>query len=877
MPRCAHFCLALCGRLAALVISVSGAALASGQDSPQRHAPDEQLQFFEREVAPILKANCLSCHGGEAKVQGGLQLTSRAAVLKGGESGPAVSLSLPAESTLLAAIKFESFEMPPKGKLPQAQIDVLTRWVKMGLPWPAGDRGNLVHHGPPVVDERARNFWAFRPVERPPVPQVKNSQFVRNPIDAFILARLEEKSLAPAPPASPTALVRRLYYTVTGLPPTPEELEEALRSLAPSTSPAKRGRGNELERASVGEGAVDRSSYEVEAAYAALVDRLLASRHYGEHWGRHWLDLVRYAETNSFERDNPKPFVWRYRDYVIGSLNDDKPYDQFIREQLAGDELDEVTPQTIIATGYYRLGLWDDEPADPLLAYYDGLDDILATTGQTFLGLTVNCARCHDHKIDPFPQRDYYRLLAFFHGIRHYGERSEDSVAAASLRSIARPEDEQRFQGIVKEYEERLAAVAARMREIEDPIAQKLPGGERDDFKHPKSRLSILKKHIGELLTHEQFTTYYGLRTEHDRLQRERPKAAELALAVKEHQEPRATFVLLRGNPQSHGEQVESGFPAVLTPPNPQSAICDPQSPPSPSSGRRRMLADWIASEANPLTGRVIVNRVWQYHFGRGLVRTSSNFGYQGTPPTHPELLEWLTSEFVAGGMSFKKLHRLILLSNSFRMSGQVDPAAAKVDPENDLLSHFDLRRLSAEEIRDSILAVCGNLNLGKYEGPSVYPPISAEVLAGQSRPGYGWSTSGKADAAARSVFVHVKRSLALPILAAFDAPDPDAPCPVRFATTQPTQALGLLNSEFLNSQAAMLAKLALQNAESDKAAQAGFVLRRVLQRSPTQQEIARGERFIRTAQDSDGLSAEEAVRQFCLLALNLNEFVYVE
>src|SRR5262245_42203922 len=389
--------------------------LACAQTPPLPQFTTEQLGFFEREVAPILKANCIQCHGAETKVQSGLYLTSREGVLKGGENGPAVSLDNPDESTLLEAINHRGYEMPPKGKLPQTKIDVLTRWVKLGLPWPNGEKGNLVHRGPPVVDDAARNFWSFRAVVRPDVPPVKNEAWVRNPIDAFILAKLEEKRLHPAPPADRAALIRRLYYTVTGLPPTPEEVDAFVQH------------GND-------------------AAYEALVDRLLSSRHYGEHWGRHWLDLVRYAETNSFARDHPKPFVWRYRDYVIRSLNDDKPYDQFIREQLAGDELDEVTAETIIATGFYRLGLWDDEPADPVLAYYDGLDDMLATTTQAFLGLTANCARCHDHKIDPFPQRDYYSLLAFFHGVRHYGERSDATVASASLRSIATPEEAREHQ-----------------------------------------------------------------------------------------------------------------------------------------------------------------------------------------------------------------------------------------------------------------------------------------------------------------------------------------------------------------------------------------------------------------------------------------------
>jgi len=831
--------------LAGLALPLAILHSAAAEPSQPTFAP-EQVEFFERQVKPILKANCVSCHGAEKKVQGGLHLTSREGVLKGSENGPIVSLESPEESSLLAAIRYESFEMPPKGKLPQAQIDTLAKWVKMGLPWAEGDKGNLAHHGSPVVDEAARNFWSFRPVVRPTIPAVNDPAWVKSPIDAFVLAKLEAKNLRPAPPADKATLLRRAHYAVIGLPPTPERVQAFLADTSPN-------------------------------AFEKVVDELLASRHYGEHWGRHWLDLVRYAETNSFERDNPKPFVWRYRDYVIRSLNADKPYDQFIREQLAGDELDDVTAESLIATGYYRLGLWDDEPADPLLAYYDGLDDIVGTTGQTFLGLTVNCCRCHDHKIDPIPQRDYYKFLAFFHGIRHYGERSDQSVADASLRSIAAPEEQARDRELIAEYESRLADLERQLSQIEDPLADKLPGGERDDFKSPGNRVRLLRKHIGSLITQEVFDEYVRLRMERGRFERERPQAAGQALVVKEQKPLRETFILLRGNPQSHGDRVEPGFLSVLL----AAGSPDPQITPVPlgheSSGRRRVLADWIASPTNPLSSRVTVNRIWQYHFGRGIVRSTSNFGYMGTPPTHPELLDWLASEFVAGGMKLKPLHRLILLSSAFQMSGQIDPAAAKIDPENELQSHFDLRRLTAEELRDSILAACGNLHLAKQEGPSIYPVIPKEVLAGQSMPGHGWGRSSSEEAASRSVFVHIKRSLAMPLLAAFDAPDPDAPCPVRFATTQPTQALGLINSEFANSQARVFADAALKHAGDQPADQVRYVLRRVLQREPTPAEIDRGLTFIKTTRETDKVAAAESLRRFCLLALNLNEFVYLE
>ena len=836
-PRPAYFA------LLALIIGFTSSLVA--QDRPTASADD--VAFFEKEVLPILKANCFACHGSEKKLQGGLRLTNRDEILKGGESGPAVDLKKPDESLLLQAINYDGLMMPPKGRLPKAQIDTLTKWVTRGLAWSekaveAATKG----HGVPVVDVEARNFWAFRPVVRHDTPTVKDTKWVRTPIDAFVLAKLNENGVRPAPPASKETLLRRLFYTLTGLPPSPKDVAEFDNDQSPD-------------------------------AYEKVVDRLLESRHYGEHWARHWLDLVRYAESNSFERDNPKPFVWRYRDYVIRSLNADKPYDQFIREQLAGDELDEVTPDSIIATGYYRLGLWDDEPADRPLAFYDGLDDIVATTSQTMLGLTANCARCHDHKIDPFTQRDYYSLLAFFHGIKPYGGDNE------ILRFIGDAATRTRQAAATADWDAKLAEVKKQILAVEDAIKDKLPGGEIDDFKFDGKRREILRKQRGKLISKEDHDRYESLHKERNELERQRPRSLEQALCVKEEGRPRDTFLLLRGNPQSQGDRVEPAFPSVL-----QAANAKPSELPTPreeseSSGRRRVLADWIASPSNPLTARVMVNRVWQFHFGRGLVRSSSNFGYMGSPPTHPELLDWLASEFVRTGWKLKPLHRLIVTSNAFRMSSVISKSEISnlkshdSDPENDLLSRFDLRRLSAEEVRDSILVACGNLNLNKTEGPSVYPVIPREVLAGQSVPGRNWEKSSPEEAASRSVFIHIKRSLAVPLLSAFDSADPDSPCPVRFATTQPAQALALINSTFANEQAALFARSLRREAGDNATACVKAALTRVLQRSPSEREIARGVKFLDHNIQHDKVSADEALRRFCLLAINLNEFVYLD
>lgn len=840
----------------ALALLVAGITTSFGQISfaqtPSRWvplrlaaAPDaEGAKFFETQVQPILQSNCLRCHN-EEKAKGELRLDSREAILKGGASGPAVKLDKPADSLLLKVLDYTGdVQMPPAGKLPKSQIDVLTRWVEMGLPFSEKKEGAhaAAKHSTTEVNEETKKFWSFQPVSRPAVPVVKNAKWVTNPIDSFVLARLEAAGLQPAPPAGKEALLRRAYYDLTGLPPLPGEVRNFLADTAPD-------------------------------AYEKVVDRLLASPQYGERWGRHWLDVVRYAETNSFERDDAKPFVWRYRDYVIKSLNDDKPYDQFLREQLAGDEMPGATPETLIATGYHRLGPWDDEPSDAEQARYDELDDIVSTTGQATLGLTVNCARCHDHKIDPIPQKDYYRFLAFFQGLNRYGVRNAESVAKFSLRPIAPKEEQDRFAAESKEYKERLDELNKQLGDIEKTVSDDFTNAEKEDFKNAQNRIPILKKHVPDDLSQEQFDRYVALTAERDGLAKNPPRGLEQALCVTEAGRVPKTFVLLRGSPQAPADEVQPGFPSVLGVPDP--AIAEPAAG-AQSSGRRLVLANWIASPQNPLTARVMANRLWQHHFGRGIVRSPNNFGFQGTPPTHPELLDWLAGEFVRGGWKMKALHKLIMLSSAYRMSSQGSAAALAKDPENDLMWRFDMRRLDAEEIRDSILAINGTLNL-QGGGPSVYPTIPKEVLAGQSVPGRGWGKSTPEEMARRSVYIHVKRSLAVPLLASFDAADTDFTCPVRFATTQPTQALSMVNSAFTNEQAQILADHLKRQAGPDLSAQVRLGLWRVLQRAPSDKEVARGVNLIRALQKENNFSRDEALRSYCVVLLNLNEFIYLD
>lgn len=842
MARFLHNCLYLAPLITYIFSTISFAA------EPAKLSAD----FFEKEVQPILQAHCFSCHGAEKKVKGGLNMSSREALLKGSDNGAVVSLEKPDTSMMIDAIRHGELKMPPKGKLPLSQIEILEKWIKAGVPYSLG-KVVAKQHGPPKVDENARNFWSYKAVKNPTIPKVKDQAWVKNPIDAFILSKLEQNQLTPALPAEKTALLRRLYFNLIGLPPSIEETESFLKDTSPD-------------------------------AYEKRVDLLLNSRHYGENWARHWLDLVRYAETNSFERDGAKPNAFKYRDYVIQSFNSDKPYNQFIKEQLAGDEIEKVSRDSLVATAYYRLGIWDDEPADRELAYFDQLDDIVSTTGQTFLGTTIGCARCHDHKIDPFPQKDYYRFMAFFHGVNGYsnGPASQRVVDGdiQDLKGIVgtgRKPDIKKLQELeikAKEHERDANDVNRHIGRIEDDFRAKLPGGQNDDFKQDIHKPILFEKHLGKLVTAEEYKRWKDLITKREELKKTRPLIRETSLAVTE-QGPKAreTFILTRGMPAAKGDKVEPGFPTVMISNNsPEPKIPD-QDAKALSSGRRVILADWIANDENPLTARVMANRLWQFQFGRGIVRSSSNFGYMGTPPTHPELLDYLASQLVANGWKIKPLQRMILTSNAFKMGTQVSPQAMMKDPENDLLSHFDLRRLTAEELRDSILGISGNLNLKKVDGPSIYPTIPREVLAGQSVPGSGWGKSTPEEAASRSVFVFIKRSLALPILQVFDAPDPDSPCPSRFTTTQPAQALALINSEFASEQAKVLAADVAKKSPSDKVHE---VLRRTLQRQPKQDEIDRGTTFIKDSMNKDSLSEEDALRRFCLIAFSLNEFIFL-
>ena len=815
----------------------------SADEEPAKKVSADDAKFYSEKVAPILAKHCFSCHGPDSELKGGLFLGARDSILEGGESGAAVDLDDPKSSLLVDAINYETIEMPPEEKLPAEQIKVLTQWVELGVPIPADAESErpIVKKHAPQVNEESKRFWAYQPVANPAVPEVANKDWVKTPIDSFLLARIEKEGLTPSPRATKTQLIRRAYFDLTGLPPSIEQVEQFMADDSPE-------------------------------AYEQVIDQLLDSPQYGERWARHWLDLVRFAETNSYERDGSKPHIWRYRDYVIRSFNNDKPYTQFIKEQLAGDEFAAKTPDSIVATGYYRLGIWDDEPVSQKMALYDDLDDIVLTTSQVFLGMTMNCARCHDHKIDPIPQKDYYSFLSFFSGVRRYGVRGFDTVEDASIGPIAVNAEQEHVAAMRLKLDRELAQVNRKIDQVERRLQQLMTPPEKEDFKAVEVRVDIAQKYAGKGLAKALAAEYATAMARRREIEETRPDEIAKALIVKEvGPVPRETFVLVRGNANVPGDKVEPGFPSILSPPLPK--ITAPDS--GKSSGRRLALAEWIGSRDNKLTARVMVNRIWQHHFGRGIVRSANNFGTGGLRPTHPELLDWLATSFMDNGWRLKAMHKTIMMSNAYQMSSQSTEEGLAKDPANNLLWRFDMRRLSAEELRDSILAANGSLNL-KMGGPSFYPLIPAEVLAGQSRPGAGWGNSPPEERARRAVYIFIKRSLLDPIMADFDFADVDSTCPVRFVTTQPTQSLALLNSEFVNRQAGVFADYLEDQVGDDPAAQIRLALTKITQRRPTEDEVDRGVAFL-DAMKKENVTADLALKYFCLLSYNLNEFLYLD
>ena len=882
MDRPSQLLAAAC--LAALALGLAPGGRAAGAPSEGADDPSaeptfapEALAFFETRVRPLLSEHCFACHGPEReRVKGGLRMSGRAAFLAGGESGPALVPGDPDASELVLRVRYQDAElgMPPKEKLDDESVRVLEQWVAAGAPWPASEGTAPAEPGPEAgIDYAAgREWWSFRPVEAPPVPALPDGAEIQDPIDAFVLARLAEAGLAPAPRASDRELARRAYVDLIGLPPTQAELD----AYAADQDPDK---------------------------WAKLVERLLADPAYGERLARMWLDLVRYAETNGYERDAAKPYAWRYRDWVVHAFNEDLPFDDFLAWQIAGDELEPVTPQKLIATGFYRIGPWDDEPDDPEQAIYDELDDVVRTISEGFLGLTVGCARCHDHKFDPIAQEDYTAMVAFVKNVRPY-ENPRFALDSATLRlldtspaAFARWERQRRAQ--IGELQAQMAALTRKGRE--SLLAERLaaaPAGLRDaalctEAQRTPAQRELLRKHpellIGDAqaeqaLERSDLRTLAQARADAEGLRESCEADMPWALCVREKgPELEPAHLLVRGNATSPAQVVAPHFPRVLAPDGAvpsfapvASAVAGPRGPGAAgpgagvpraavveSSGARSALARWVASADNPLTARVIVNRVWQKHFGRGLVPTPNDFGRAGQPPSHPELLDFLAARFVADGWSLKALHRQILSSATWQRSSRATNAEAlALDPGNELLWRQNASRLEAEVLRDALLSVSGELAREPRGGPSFFPRLSGPELAGASRPGAGWGFSSAEDSARRSLYAHVKRTLLVPFFVTFDYTEVSLPIGSRLSTNLATQSMTLLNGAFANERAAaMAARIAGElGPEAALAAQVERAFGLVLARAPSTAERALAAEYLAaTAEDLAALAPAAA------------------
>ncbi|MCA9262606.1 MAG: PSD1 domain-containing protein [Planctomycetales bacterium] len=727
----------------------------------------DEHETFEAQIVPLLAQRCMECHNGQDR-QGGLDLSNEAGLHHGGDSGPVTAESV--TSSLLWQ-RVSTGEMPPESqgefqRLAESELATLRRWLESGAPWPPGRTIGLYEKT--TVARGGLDWWSLRPIQRPVPPPVTNMSWCNNPVDQFILATLETNQMQPAPPANRQTLIRRLFFDLTGLPPSPEQVQAFFDDRSPQ-------------------------------AYERLVDVLLASPQYGQRWARHWLDVVRFAETCGYERDQLKPQLWRYRDWVVDALNCDLPYDQFVLEQLAGDELPERSEDTLIATGMLRAGTFNDEPNDPADYLYTRLEDLVHTTTSAFLGLTVKCARCHNHKFDPVYQTDYYRVASYFW---------PGYTGQANL------------------------------------------GG---------------------------------------------PTAEELGFDVcgwtDRERNPSPIHLLVKGERTQPGPAVPPGFLSCIP------ELDQPLESPLPggrTTERRRQFAQWIADPQNPLTSRVMVNRLWLHHFGEGIVRSPNNFGFKGEVPTHPELLDWLAAEFMQGGWRMKRMHKLIVMSSTYQQASS--HPRHKDYAERDFLNRYvwraNRRRLDAESLRDALLNTSGQLNLA-MRGPSFYPHLSEEALEGLSQKSGAWQESPPPERAKRSIYMMTKRSRLLPLMTAFDFSDTTLPCGQRDVTTVAPQALALLNNEQLHEISSAFAQRIVASCADRSTEYIERAWWLALGRAPTEFErdgaqafLERQTRHFRTAgstpndsrhEASDRDAEQLALESLCHVLLNTNEFIYID
>jgi hypothetical protein len=901
-------------RIAVLVL-LSAAALAGAEGD----------EFFERRIRPVLVEKCYACHSSKLREpKANLQLDSRGALRKGGDSGAVVVPGKPEESRLFKAVSYTDFHlrMPPAGKLPDAVIEDFRAWIVMGAPDPRAEE-NSVRRGPAGIDiERGRRFWAFQPIVSAPVPAPRDAGWAKGDIDRFLLAKLEEKQLKPAPEATRRAWLRRVTFDLTGLPPTPAEVEAFEKDNSPDS-------------------------------HARVVDRLMASPHYGERWARHWLDLVRFAETNGHEYDNNKLDAWQYRDYVIRAFNEDVPYNTFVREHLAGDLLpnprlsrDGHKLESPLATNFLWFGEVLNSATDSVKSRADTVDNQLDVIGKSFLGMTVACARCHDHKFDPIPTLDYYGMAGILHstGMREAVVDSPSratAIRAAHLRAdpvkrnpgrsklVLRPGDEiwEGFDG--SNWGEWFASGEAFAEGPRNGIADSAGRGANElvgsltskKFRMPKrwvhirlnatkgDRSLVEREPVRVTLVADDYKSLHYLGNGSGKFewvshrmtlpfQRmcyfeivDRSRTGNVAVdaivfsdeatppAVEtvepaEWSEPAPlpvslpesnfgmiawdesssnTRLHIRGSHQNLGEEVPRHFLQVMW----RAA----EAPQVNGSGRLQ-FANWLTEDAAPLLARVYVNRIWKHHFGHGLVRTTDNFGLTGERPSHRELLDYLAGRFIAGGWSTKKLHREILLSSAYRMSSRADTNAAAADPRNDLLHHFPVRRLEAEAVRDAMLAVSGALRPEPY-GRSVVPHIS------KYQDGRGKPKSGPLDGnGRRSIYIEVRRNFLTPLFLAFDYPLPISTIGARGTSTVPSQALMLLNNEFVLQQASLWADRVAAEAGDESAARVQLLFQQAFGRNPEKWETEASIAF---------LSNGRPLADLAHVLFNSAEFLYVE
>ncbi|MBA2112970.1 DUF1549 domain-containing protein [Bremerella alba] len=760
-------------------------------------AADENKQaiFFETKIRPLLAQHCFECHGAKEQ-KADLRLDRRNHFMKGGSSGPIVVPGKPDESELLAAVKYESYEMPPSGPLPDEQIAVLETWIKNGAYWPE-------HPGEPREDElfskEDRAWWAFQPVERPDVPQVDHEATKHNPIDNFIHAKLKEQKLSAAPPAEPRDLIRRLYFDMLGVPPSPEDVN------AFANDPSA-------------------------AAYEKLVDKVLADPRYGQRWATHWLDVVRYADSDGYRQDAYRPLAYRYRDYVIKSLNEDKSYKQFMTEQLAGDEVAPDDPDALVATYFLRAGVYEYNSRDAEGQQILINDELTDTVGDVFLGMGIACAHCHNHKYDPILRDDYYRLQAFFKPLIW-----KDSHPLASDESLEKYQDElakweAKHQNLLDQIEE----IEKKPREsAQRKAVEMFPEEVQEMYWKPAEQRNTYENQIFYLVEEQVGFEYARLqnRIPKDKKQawEDLKKKLQDVLSSKPKRPPIADVVgdaagtisptTVPGDRSQR--EIKPGFLTIL---EPGDVEIDPSlSKNGDSSGRRATLAKWLSRDDNPLAPRVIVNRIWQYHFGVGLSSNSSDFGRLGDPPSHPQLLDWLTSQFIENGWRLKPLHRQILLSATYRQSSLIDaPKTAKmVDPQNRLLWRFPAQRLKAEQIRDAMLAVSGELQ-NKTSGPA-----------------------SSSNSAVRTIFTKKMRNTPDTLLESFDSPAGFASVAQRNATTTATQSLLMFNGDWSLKRSEAMAKRLNREHGTDYEAIVRESFRECFGRMPQPEELELSVAFI--------------------------------